>query len=234
MQVKAVISLLLLSTVSAQTWYKVNFPSLNGNYTLDWALVNSSSVRFNLSVTGLPTSNWVVNKSGEYMGIGFGNNMMSNVDYLACYTLWSNKSTDAFSCVDGYFDANRNPVTTAETQDFSGLTTVTYNKTLGNFKVSFVRPLTPTDVSKGVDYNLANTSAPVKIIWAHGGLDPVTFMPVQHEEGNNGAHQITLATGANMHISDEDDDDSFAAFFSNKMMKLAAFATVALYMVLGL
>jgi hypothetical protein len=173
-----------------------------------------------------------VNKSGEYMGIGFGNNLMQNIDFVSCVTVWSNKTTDSFSCMDGFFDGNRSPVTTPETQDFSGLTIMTYNKTLGNFKVSFVRPLTPTDVAKGVDYNLNQTSTPIKIIWAHGGLDPVTFQPVEHEEGNNGAYQITLATGESMQISDEP-HESFGAYFSKSMLQVALFATVALYAAFG-
>ena len=81
-------------------------------------------MRFNLSVTGLPTSNWVVNKSGTYLGIGFGHNQMISTDLVACMIVWSNKTTDSFMCMDAWSDANRNVVIN-ETQDISGVTTVT-------------------------------------------------------------------------------------------------------------
>lgn len=98
--------------------------------------------------------------------------------------------------------------------------------------VSFVRPLTPSDVSKGYDYSVS-ISADTKIIWALGSLDS-SLNPSQHGSGMDGAYQINFQTNTYMKISDEDEaSSSFGSFFSRTLINLSCVATLALYAILA-
>ena len=69
-----------------------------------------------LSINGFDTSRWT-NASGQtglYLGIGFGGTTMRNIDSIACLYYWNNRTTDTFSCMDMWFDGNRQPVKTTE------------------------------------------------------------------------------------------------------------------------
>jgi DOMON domain len=221
---------LLFTAASAQSYYQVKFPSLKNNFTMDYAIIGSN-VRINLTATAIDTSAWV-NKSGVWFGIGYGNNQMKNIDYNMCLFSWTNKTTDAFSCYDNSFDAVRAPRNaSADSQDLTNVTTLTANKATGTYKVSFLRPLSPKDVSTGLDYAI-NTTAATKMIWGLGQVDPATGYPNPHEEGYNGAIELFFANGTNMVISDEDEATSFAGFFSLKTIQIAAlFSAVFFFMV---
>lgn len=231
-----VLALFAAANAQSNPWRQVKFPSHLNNYTLDYQVqTGNTSVRYNLSATAINTTAWVSNKSGVYFGLGFGNNLMSNVDSVDCMFVWKNASTDAFACYDLYFDANR-AASANETQDVSSVTTVTKDKATGAFKVSFVRPLAPSDIAKGTDYNVSLT-ADTKFIWALGQLDS-SLNPVQHAEGFNGAYQINLATGNSTWISDEPEtvntntgSTSFGSYFS--AAKLFSVAVVAIFSMLA-
>ena len=81
------------------------------NFTLDYQIINATqanpSIRINLTLTGVSTSAWAVNKNGVYLALGFGGKLMSNIDFNLCQYTYTNKTTDAFFCIDSYFDANR-------------------------------------------------------------------------------------------------------------------------------
>ena len=93
------------------------------NYTFHYNIINITAaipiLNLTLSIINLDTSS-ILNtpangKSGIYLGIGFGKTVMQDVDAIMCMYIWNNKTTDAFNCVDMYFDAGKNPVKTNET-----------------------------------------------------------------------------------------------------------------------
>lgn len=109
--ISATIATLALLFATAHSYTTVKFPSRTNDYTLNYQVLSSgNAIRFNLSATGIDTSTWVSGKSGLWFGIGFGNNQMKNIDFNWCTFAWKNATTDAFACVDSYFDANRSPL----------------------------------------------------------------------------------------------------------------------------
>lgn len=155
-----------------------------------------TSIRFNLSATGIDTSAWVASKSGVWFGLGYGSNQMRSIDFNMCTFIWKNTATDAFTCSDSYYDANRAPLPpTSETQDLTGVITMTKDKAAGSFKVSFVRPITPSDISSGYDYSISLTTD-TKMIWALGSVDSLQN-PSQHNSGMDGAYTINFSTNNN-------------------------------------
>ena len=89
---------------------------------------------------------------------------MTNADATFCQYNYNNLPSDAFVCSDIFIDSNRNRGYN-ETQDVYSFVT---NVASGIFKVSFVRPLYPTDVAIGKDFPLKVGSN--NIIYAFGYL----------------------------------------------------------------
>lgn len=107
----------LIGVVSAQTnttnstnttWTSVPITTDSHKYTLDYQ-ISGNNVKFSLSIAAINTGSWVANKSGIYMGLGYGGTTMKNVDATVCMFTYTNKTSDAFMCMDSSFDANRVP-----------------------------------------------------------------------------------------------------------------------------
>ena len=98
-------------------------------YTLDYNVINSTSanpvLNVSLQLTGYDTSSWTTanGKTGVYLGLGFGEDEMQNIDAINCLFLWNNRTNDTFMCTDTWFDGNRQPVTTPEAQDAKNVRT---------------------------------------------------------------------------------------------------------------
>ena len=99
---------------TASAFYSVPFPS-DKKYTLTYNILNQATsnptLNATLSITGIDTSKWTTDgKSGLWLGIGYGRKVMANTDYNMCLLFNTGKTTDAFVCGDGSFDASRIPV----------------------------------------------------------------------------------------------------------------------------
>lgn len=119
-------------------------------------------------------------KTGLYLGVGFGTQLMSNADIIMCTYSYKNLATDKFACVDLYTDADR-----AATVDpdqhvndvVSGPGLVKASKqTKANFQVTFTRPFATGDAN---DYQIRNNK--IDLIWSIGQI--VNGNPVQHNYG---------------------------------------------------
>ncbi len=78
---------------------------------------------------------------------------MRNIDAIACLYFWTNRTNATFQCYDMYFDANRQPVTTQESQDARNVRTGFVDVKNGIFTVSYTRAFKTTDPSN-LDYAL--------------------------------------------------------------------------------
>jgi hypothetical protein len=150
-------------------------------FKLQYNIINETSanptLNATLSISGFDTSKWTTadGKTGLYLGLGFGGSTMMNIDSINCLYFWTNKTTDAFSCFDLYFDANRQPVTTTESQDARNVRTGAVNVRNGIFTVNFQRLFKTADPAP-LDYPL--TLNDTSFIWSYGNIMAGT--PVQH------------------------------------------------------
>ena len=67
------------------------------NYVLTYNILNETSanpvLNGTLSISGLDTKGWQPdNKTGMYMGLGYGSNHMRNTDGMLCRFLWTNST----------------------------------------------------------------------------------------------------------------------------------------------
>ncbi len=83
-------------------------------------MINSTSanpvLNVSLQITGYDTSSWITpdGRTGLYLGLGYGNDEMRDVDSISCLFMWNNRTNDTFMCFDTWFDGNRQPVSTVE------------------------------------------------------------------------------------------------------------------------
>jgi hypothetical protein len=111
-------------TLNASPLTSVPIPEAPKNFQVDYIIdYTSKNIIWSLSVKGIDTSKWSTTKTGLYLGIGFGNNQMMSTDYVGCAYVYTGASTDAFACMDGYFDSMRVPITNEATQDISAVNT---------------------------------------------------------------------------------------------------------------
>jgi len=92
---------------------------------------------------------------------------MRNIDFISCIYLWNNRDTDSFSCMDSYFDANRQPITTPEGQDARNVRTGEVNVRNGIFTVNFQRAFITEDPATA-DFPL--TLGTHDFIWSYGNV----------------------------------------------------------------
>jgi hypothetical protein len=116
---------------------------------------------------------------------------MANTDYNICLLYNTGKTTDAFACADGSFDAQKVPVAAAETQDVKLAKTTSLDLKTGTFSVNFQRALIPTDVAAGRDFNL--TLNETDFIWAYKQI--AGGVPSQHDNDDRGAITFNVGTG---------------------------------------
>ena len=103
------------------------------------------------------------------MAVGFGSMFMNNADVNMCVYNFNDQSTDAFTCLDNSFDDQRtlrDPKN--EIQDIKNVITLTKDVPSGNFVVSFIRPLTPSDIKSGKDFTLSKSTN--SFIYAFGPM----------------------------------------------------------------
>ena len=131
------------------------------------------------------------------MGIGYNTTTMGTADFTMCQLLYSNQTTDNFTCLDGMFLISRQPpFTFDEHQDIANVTTllVTYdysnNSARANFSVQFTRPFGTEEGDTGEDKNLTFNES-TSIIWAYGNMTNATT-PNPHLPGNNGTAFLDL------------------------------------------
>ena len=142
-------------------------------YKIQYNVINETSanptLNVTLSITGFDTSKWTTadGKTGLYLGLGFGRSEMKNVDAINCFYLWTNKTTDAFQCMDMWFDGNRQPVSTTEAQDAKLVRTGLVNVKNGVFTVYYQRLFKTADPVT-LDYPL--TLNDTNFIWSFGTI----------------------------------------------------------------
>jgi hypothetical protein len=169
--------------VLAQNTTSVREVSLEASkqYKLQYNIINETSanptLNATLSISGFDTSKWTTadGKTGLYLGLGFGGSTMMNIDSINCLYFWTNKTTDAFSCFDLWFDGNRLPVNSTEAQDARNVRTGAVNVKNGVFTVNFQRLFKTADPAT-LDYPL--TLNDTSFIWSYGNIFAGT--PVQH------------------------------------------------------
>lgn len=112
-----VIAALFVSATFAQSssWTTLPIKTTDVNYKLDYLVLNptdsNASVFINLTVSGVNTTDFVPGKSGVWIGLGYGNNQMKNVDYnMFLFNQTSATTANLYLSNDGYFDGNRQPV----------------------------------------------------------------------------------------------------------------------------
>ena len=113
---------------------------------------------------------------------------MRNIDSISCLYYWNNRTTDSFVCMDMWFDGNRAPVSTTETQDARNVRTGPVNVRNGLFTVSFQRPFRTADPAT-LDFPL--TLGENDFIWSFGNI--VGGTPQQHSV--SGTIRFNVQTG---------------------------------------
>ena len=76
-------------------------------YSIDYYVENVDTDAPNIVITqkmvGFDTSTWAsapLGTKGVWMGIGFGNTVMTNTDIVLCALPFTNQDTDSFDCKD--------------------------------------------------------------------------------------------------------------------------------------
>ena len=171
-------------------WNKGNY-----SYRLDYSLLNSTWLTINLTLTSFNTTAWVPGVSGLWLGLSYGAySNSSNTDFTLCVYSYNNLTADQFQCTDMYFDANAVPQSN-EYQDLYSVATLIEDTVRGNFKVSYQRPLSPTDVPSGEDFNLSLTQNN-DFQWSFGSLAANGSPAFNDSTQQMGSFALNLASGA--------------------------------------
>ena len=105
-----ILSALFATSFAANTAPKtLVLTTADPQYSIDYYIENVDTDAPNIVITqkivGFNTSTWASATSGTkgvWMGIGFGNTVMTNTDIVACVMPFTNKDTDAFLCYDNH------------------------------------------------------------------------------------------------------------------------------------
>ncbi len=134
-----IVTLVSITTQQAATLKTITLDK-ESNYQLTYNILNDTSanpvLNGTLSISGLVTKDWVADgKTGMFMGLGYGSNHMRNTDGMLCQFLWTNKSSDAITCLDIWFSETHSVVFGPETNDVKTIRTLQANVTAGAFSV---------------------------------------------------------------------------------------------------
>ena len=104
-------------------------------------------------ITNYNVSQWTTDgKTGLWISIGYGNDVMTNTDITLCQFTYTNSISDAFTCEDGYIGNLKSLWGISLANDPSIYSAQTVDKRIaddtGNFSVKFERPLNIANISK--------------------------------------------------------------------------------------